>query len=327
MGTTTEKLQAILNSKAAIKAAIEGKGVENVGDVLSTYADAISSIPTGGGGWTGHADVEGLKAIGWTDEDIAYYQEHGVNWNEEDDQYHLVPDDNKALYGIINIDNAQQYKDIVVYLPKIDLSGETNISSKFAQFESMVAIPSLDFSSCTYITSLFQDCRSLYCIPDLILPNTLGITNLFSGCRSLITSPNIYAEKAVSLFQVYIGCYSLKNIGIAQMGELINIQNTYMGCRSLQKISIDASHATNINGILSEANSMRFCYVKGLIASIDISATSLLEKSSLLYMIENAAPMSAITITLSAYCYNKFSNDPEVLATLSAQPLVSLASA
>ena len=35
--------------------------------------------------WTGHADAEGLRAIGWTDEDIAYYQENGVNWNAEDD--------------------------------------------------------------------------------------------------------------------------------------------------------------------------------------------------------------------------------------------------
>ena len=31
--------------------------------------------------WTGHADAEGLRAIGWTDEDIAYYQANGVNWN------------------------------------------------------------------------------------------------------------------------------------------------------------------------------------------------------------------------------------------------------
>lgn len=250
-----------------------------------------------------------------------------MNWNEEDDQYHLVPDDNKALYGIINIDNAQQYKDIVVYLPKIDLSGETNITAKFAQFKSMVAIPSLDFESCTNISNLFQDCMSLYCVPDLILPNTTSITNLFSGCRSLITSPNIYAEKAVSLFQVYYYCYSLKNIGIVQTGELSNIQSTYSGCCSLQKISIDASHATDIINMLYGANSMRFCYVKGLILSIDISATSILEKSSLLYMIENAAPTSAITITLSAYSYNKFNDDPDIIAALSAQPLVSLASA
>ena len=27
-----------------------------------------------GSHWTGHVDVNGLKAIGWTDEDITYYQ-------------------------------------------------------------------------------------------------------------------------------------------------------------------------------------------------------------------------------------------------------------
>lgn len=327
MGTIADKASKVLDTKQQIAAAIEEMSGTNPGNVFADYPDAIRAIPTGSSGWTGHADAEGLKAIGWTDEDIAYYQEHGVNWNEEDDVYHKVPEDNKALYGVINIDNAQQYKDIVVYLPKIDLSGETNIATKFSQFKSMVAIPSLNFESCTNIGSLFQDCRSLYCVPDLLLPNVTVISNLFSGCISLITAPNIYAEKVVSIFQVYLSCYSLKNIGIAQTGELTNIQNTYNGCYSLQKISIDASHATNIGGMLDKANSMRLCYVKGLIASIDISATSILEKSSLLYMIENAAPTSAITITLSAYCYNKFSNDPDVVSALSAQPLVSLASA
>ena len=77
--------------------------------------------------WTGHADAEGLKAIGWTDEDIAYYQANGVNWNEEDDQYHLVSDDNKALYGVLTADNISTYKDRIVYLPKIDTSSVTSI--------------------------------------------------------------------------------------------------------------------------------------------------------------------------------------------------------
>lgn len=49
MGTTAQKLQAIQNSKAAIKSAIEAKGVSDVGDVLSTYATKIADIPTGGG--------------------------------------------------------------------------------------------------------------------------------------------------------------------------------------------------------------------------------------------------------------------------------------
>lgn len=64
MGTILDKAQGILNSKLAIKAAIEDKGVQNVGNVLSEYAEKIASIQTGGSRWTGHADVEGLKAIG-----------------------------------------------------------------------------------------------------------------------------------------------------------------------------------------------------------------------------------------------------------------------
>ena len=48
MGTTAEKLQAIANSKAAIKAAIEAKGVSDVGNVLSQYATKIGQISGGG---------------------------------------------------------------------------------------------------------------------------------------------------------------------------------------------------------------------------------------------------------------------------------------
>ena len=48
MGTTAQKLQAVANSKAAIKAAIEAKGVSNVGNVLSQYATKIGQISGGG---------------------------------------------------------------------------------------------------------------------------------------------------------------------------------------------------------------------------------------------------------------------------------------
>lgn len=47
MGTTADKLNKIIDSKAKIKAAIESKGVENVGDVLANYPDKITSIQSG----------------------------------------------------------------------------------------------------------------------------------------------------------------------------------------------------------------------------------------------------------------------------------------
>lgn len=49
MGTTAEKLQAILTSKAAIKTAIEDKGVTVGNAPLDEYAGLIGSIPSSGG--------------------------------------------------------------------------------------------------------------------------------------------------------------------------------------------------------------------------------------------------------------------------------------
>ena len=48
MGTTVDKLNKILASKAAIKAVIEAKGVTDVGDVLADYPSKIASIQSGG---------------------------------------------------------------------------------------------------------------------------------------------------------------------------------------------------------------------------------------------------------------------------------------
>ena len=130
-----------------------------------------SSGGNGGGGdtpsepsrptFTGHADVEGLKAIGWTDEDIAYYQEHGVNWNEEDDQYHKVPEDNIALYGVLTASNISTYRGRIVYLPKIDTSKVTDMSSMFRNCYSLASIPQLDTSNVTNMSNMFYYCYSV----------------------------------------------------------------------------------------------------------------------------------------------------------------------
>lgn len=326
MGTTAEKLQAILNSKAAIKAAIEAKGVENVGDVLSTYPDAIASISTGSG-WTGHADAEGLKAIGWTDEDIAYYQEHGVNWNEEDDQYHLVPEDNKALYGVINIDNIQDYKDILVYLPKIDTTGVTSMDNKFQNCYSLVAVPMMDTSSVTTMYQMCQNCYSLVCVPLFDTSNVLSMSSMFANCYSLVYIPEYDTLKCTNVAGMFQYCYSLIDVLLRVSVGISSLSVFLYSCFSVKNFQFDGSNINSYSTSFYKCYSISFFNIYHLKASIDLSATYLLEKSSLLYMIENAAPTSAITITLSAYCYNKFSNDADVLAALSAQPLVSLASA
>lgn len=329
MGTLADKASKVLDTKRKIAAAIEQKTGRPAGDVFADYPEQILGIQTGGGsGWTGHADVEGLKAIGWTDEDIAYYQQHGVNWNEEDDQYHLVPEDNKALYGVINIGNVQQYKDILVYLPKIDMTGVTSLSSKFDRFSSLVAIPLLDTSKVTNMYSSFSNCCSLVFIPPLDTSSVTTMSYLCQNCYSLLFISPLDASKVTTMSYLLQNCYSLISAALLNTSNAATVSNIFNSCRSLVSITeFDFSNATIETTSFSNCSSLRFCNIRNLKGSVNISATSLLEKSSLLYMIENASSVSSCTIKLSAHCYNKYSSDPDVVAALSAQPLVSLASA
>lgn len=329
MGTLADKASKVLDTKRKIAAAIEQMTGKPAGDVFADYPEQILGIQTGGGsGWTGHADVEGLKAIGWTDEDIAYYQQHGVNWNEEDDQYHLVPEDNKALYGVINIGNVQQYKDILVYLPKIDMTGVTSLSSKFDRFYSLVAIPLLDTSKVTNMYSTFSNCCSLVFIPPLDTSSVTTMSYLCQNCYSLLFISPLDASKVTTMSYLLQNYYSLISAALLNTSNAATVANIFNSCRSLVSITeFDFSDATIETTSFSNCSSLRFCNIRNLKGSVNISATSLLEKSSLLYMIENASSVSSCTIKLSAHCYNKYSSDPDVVAALSAQPLVSLASA
>ena len=206
--------------------------------------------------WTGHADAEGLKAIGWTDEDVAYYQANGVNWNEEDAEYHKVTDDNKALYGVLTADNISTYKDRIVYLPKIDTSSVTNMNRMFYYCYSLTSIPMLDTSSVTNMSYMFNSCSSLTAIPMLDTSSVRDMSSMFNNCYSLTHA-------------------NLKNVKLAYQ----------------------------------------------------LNNSALLSKESLLYLINNEAATSAITITLAKYAYTRLAEDADVVAALANHPNISLASA
>lgn len=324
MGTTADKLQKILDSKAAIKAAIEAKGVSDVGDVLAAYPNKIASIKSSG--YTGHADVEGLKAIGWTDEDIEYYQMHGVNWNEEDDIYHKVPQNNIDLYGVLTIDNIQEYKDRIVYLPKLDTSGVTNMSNQFRDCFSLVAVPMMDTINVKNMNFMFCYCYSLTSVPQFDTSSVTNMNSMFFNCHSLTFIPSFNTSNVTSMSNMLNNCFSLISIPTLDTSNVTNMNGTFFYCYSLISIPLFDMSKVTLALPFDECYSIQNAKLKGLKLSLDIKETSFLTKESLLYIINNAAPTSPITITLSAYCYNKYNADPDVVTALSKQPNISLAS-
>lgn len=320
---------------------------------LINAQDFADEIKNGGGnsgssGWTGHADAEGLRAIGWTDEDIAYYQENGVNWNAEDDEYHKVTDDNKALYGVLNADNVWEYADRVVYLPKIDYSGVS--WGGFAEMRSLVAIPHLNTSNMTSAEEMFSQCQSLVCVPPMDTSKVINMSRMFDSCYSLVNVPPMDTSNVDSMSGMFDSCYSLESIPYMDTSKTRLMDNMFHNCRILVSIpTMDTSRVTNFNYMFTGcsalvsieemsmksknvADDMFIDCVSLTRANIkDINNINLylwdaghLSKVSLLYIINNAASTSQSSIQLNSYLYEKFSNDADVIAALEAHPNVMI---
>ena len=290
---------------------VENGSTEVLPDAGFTGLEKVSvnvNVPIGGGGtsskpkWTGHADAEGLRAIGWTDEDIAYYQAHGVNWNEEDDEYHKVSDDNKALYGVLTADNIANYRDRIVYLPKIDTSNVVNMGGMFYGCYSLVSIPQLDTSKTTSLHNIFGECYSLVSIPQLDTSKVTTMANMFANCYSLMSIPQLDTQNVANMTNTFYDCYSLVSIPQLDTSNVIYITNMFRGCYSLTTANL-----------------------KNAKRAYDLSSAKLLSKDSLLYIINNEAATSAITIKLASYAYTRLAEDADVVAALANHPNVSLA--
>mgnify|MGYP003297294972 CR=1 FL=1 len=324
-------------------------------NTIGTPCKARGGGNSGGGGntpsapkWTGHADAEGLKAIGWTDEDIAYYQEHGVNWNAEDDEYHKVTDDNKALYGVLTADNIQDYKHRIAYLPKIDTSEVTDMSYMFSFCYALVAMPMLDTSAVVNMTSVFDGCASLSCIP---LFDTSKVTNMraaFQGCYVLENLPMLDTSNVTDMGGMFNICYSLKNIPPINTSKVVHFDQFANSCYSLENApNIKTALATDCSSIYSYCSNLRNIPTMDVInvendielwemsklkhlqldnLSVNcVIGSCMISKDSILYIINHEAAKDTIVITLSATSYNLLKDDNDIISSLLAHPLVSLA--
>lgn len=313
------------------------------------FASEIASIESGGGnGWTGHADAEGLRAIGWTEEDITYYQENGVDWNEEDDHLHLVSDDNKALYGALTAYNISSYKDRIVYLPKIDTSGRVSMQSFFAACQNMVAFPMLDTSNVTNMDSMCYRCFNLRCIPPLDFRNVTTMQYAFYECVCLKYIPPIDAPQCThftdmcyraKLEEIYIdmssaivssgmlsNCSALKKVFLRNTINVTNWRSMFNICQSIRSIEgIDMINATDTQYTFTNLLRCEELDIKSLRTSIELSFSYIFRKQSLLNIINNEAATSPITITLATNVYNKYSTDPDVVEALANHPNITLA--
>ena len=237
MATIAENLTLLKSTKAGIKAAIEAKGVSNVGAKFSDYPAKIASIPTGGSTsgvsqWTGTVDRAGLTELGWSTTDIDNFQAN-VRWYDWQDPDYAVVDADKSITDISQYKNNKNVR----YAKMLDTSKVTSMSNMFSGCTRLASIPTLDTSQATSMYSMFSDCTRLTSIPALDTSRVTVMSNMFSSCSRLTTVPALDTSKVKNMNYMFSGCTSLISIESIDFSSCTNTRYMFPSSTNYDKLT------------------------------------------------------------------------------------------
>lgn len=149
-----------------------------------------------------------------------------------------------------------------------------------------------------------------------------------------------YYIKVESLQMTWANCLSLEILRLANIPLNSNAKTNMLNAGNIMRYTfykdanlriifpIDVSSTTSIaSTTFEECTSLTELRVFGLKVNLTLDYSPSISKDSVLYIINNASPTSAKTITLHPDAYARLADDAEIVAALEAQPLVTLVSA
>ena len=257
MATIAENLTLLKSTKAGIKAAIEAKGVSNVGDKFSDYPAKIASIPTGGSTsgvsqWTGTVDRAGLTELGWSTTDIDNFQAN-VRWYDWQNPDYTVVDADKSITDISQYNGNKNVR----YAKMLDTSQVTDMSTMFSSCTSLTTIPALDTSKVTNMSTMFKGCSRLTSIPALDTSQVTNMSGMFWGCTNLTSIPTLDTSKVIYIGSMFYGCSRLTSIPTLDTSKVTDTAYMFFGCTNLTSIpTLDTSQATNMSSMFYDCSSL-----------------------------------------------------------------------
>ena len=196
MGTTAQKLNKILETKEAIRTAINNKGgTLTTTDTFASYPSAIDSLPSGGGG--------SLKTL----------------LDATKSTYHLFYN-----YKGTSIDGLIAYS---------DTENVNNMTAMFYNCYNLTTIPLFDTSSVEKLNNMFYSCQKLTSIPQLNTNKVTNMSYMFYECKKLttidITHMNITSTNNSAFFAY--NCHSLTKLIIRNMNAIPKLNsNAFTNC-------------------------------------------------------------------------------------------------
>lgn len=262
-----DKLTLLINTKQDIKSAISEKGVEVTGG-MTTYADAIRRIETGGGGGSiSSIDIPvGLK---FGQSTIRELPQLNLGYGYEDGSYMFYDCDKLDRIGGINSKEGSPLTNMdhmfsgcinLYAIPQLDTSNVTNMSHLFdnCQLLTIVEELQLDTSNVKDMSCMYRVCPHINTIPLLNTSNVTDMTRMFYSCGSLTTIPKLDTSNVTSMSGMFQFCPSLTSIPLLNTSKVTNMMNMFYGCKSLTTIpQLDTSNVKDMSGIFYECYKLK----------------------------------------------------------------------
>lgn len=228
----------------------------------------------------GSVDENGLRALGWDDESIAYYRDNVPHYSEQNNKY-TVSQANIEMYDTIDLTQPWIYngeagrdieympnklenysswfqgfkylKAIPLFTPPSDWSGQI-----FKNCENLETIPPLEFGDLTNANGMFQGCKKLRILPYIDFTHTTNMGMTFYECESLENLTSIDCPLNTSLNGTFHGCKKLTSINLNNTGSVTHWGSAFSECENLVDINnFDTSSASNMNAMFYGCKSLK----------------------------------------------------------------------
>ncbi|MDR1883725.1 MAG: leucine-rich repeat domain-containing protein [Prevotella sp.] len=322
MGTTAQKLQAVLNSKEGIRQAINDKGVPVDTSVkLSGYAEKIRQISAGGGGggatpWTPQPDWWDIQQIFNDDPDpdkrmiiLLSDSNNSVNIKNAELGGNKYATSDGAVYegtgDFIHTWDASQDKPCSLgystrYITVYNTAGR-NIVGNVATIDALFVfagdanLTGMKAGGTSY-GSANQILEAFKTTPGLTTSNSVLTSYAFMYCSSLalVAIPDSVTTMNSGAFD---RCKSLRTVTLSANAKQIS-SSTFAECTSLKSFAIPKA-VTNIVGSFSGLSGLLTVIVEpGWVSpALDISYSKYLTVASLVDLFNNLGPAS-VTVTI-----------------------------
>ena len=241
MGTTIEKLNKVLETKEAIRTAINSKGgTLTESDTFSSYSTAIDNIQTGGG--------ENPLQLYLDTRNTAQYLFSGVGYSE-----------GGVTYSTNFTDIT--YEKLKELMSDVSFSNVINMSFMFSYCKKITTIPQLDTSSVNNMRKMFEACSSLITIPQLDTSSVIDMYAMFSGCSRLTSIPLLDTSKVANMSNMFNSCSRLTSISQLDTSKVTDMNYMFIRCSTLEKIDI-TTFTYNSDGFAGDCYSLKTLIIR-----------------------------------------------------------------